>query len=363
MTTVTVPIYDSPEYRKHITRKPQLDSRCKYAGMKPLDTSSHGIDDSRHDTFGCNTTDSSTGRSFQEDQHLQDLYVLALFAKLSKRKPDAKQREHAKKRTAKQMCEFTERLYNPTAPEREITQTEKLHIGHNLVQRNTSSGPFLSMLSSEGRVLWECESSDPKVGNTLFVFKADMGGQSIEVMFDSGASGNFIPKSFVDKHKLPREACPTVKVTVASNTIVECNEQVTISIQIGSYKALVTALVLPNNLDINLILGTAWQNTLYKGRITLSSEERTIDFRYKGKDHTVVCLDPPLPPQADTLEFPVINRGTAVDDLKFWLDPERKGWTEADCKFMEDLSKRGEDLPCFMLDMTKDDTDVYESAT
>ena len=241
--------------------------------MKPLDPHSHP-------SFG----GSSAERSFQSDQHLQDLYVLALFAKLSKRKPDAKQNAKANKRMAKEMCEFTERLYNPTPPEREITQSEKLHHELNLVHK-TCAGLFLSMVSSEGRVLWECESSDPKVGSTLFVFKADMGGQSIEVMFDSGASGNFIPKSIADKLKLPRESCPAVRVTVASNTIVECNEQVTIPLQVGSYKAQVPALVLPNNLDIDLILGTVWQNTLHKGRITLSSEDRTLEFGYKGKRH------------------------------------------------------------------------------
>ena len=312
--------------------------------MKPLVPSSHLIDNS-----------SPTGRSFHEDQHLQELRVLAFLTKLSKRKPNAEQQEQAKKRMAKEMCRFAEKVYNPIPPKREITQTEKLHHEHGLVQQKTRLGPSLSMLSSEGRVLWECESSDPKVGSTLFVFKANMGGQSIEVMFDSGASGNFIPKSIVDKHKLSRESCPTVKVTVASNKVVECNEQVTVAIQVGSYKARVTALVLPNNLDIDLILGTAWQNTLHKGRITLSSEERTLDFRYKGNSHRVVCIDPPLPPQANALDIPVINRGTAVEDLNFWLDPERKGWTEADCKFMDELSSRGEDLPCFILDATKDD--------
>ena len=114
---------------------------------------------------------------------------------------------------AKEMCRFAEKVYNPILPKREITQTEKLHHEHGLVQHKTCLGPSLSMLSSEGRVLWECESSDPKVGSTLFVFKANMGGQSVEVMFDSGASGNFIPKSIVDKHKLSRESCPIVKVT------------------------------------------------------------------------------------------------------------------------------------------------------
>ena len=137
--------------------------------MKPIDPSSHP-----------SFSSDSSRRSFQRDQHLQDLYVLALYAKLSKRKPDAKQKVMATKRMAKEMSEFTERLYNPTVPEREISQSEKLHLEPGLTPRkSTCNGMFLSMLSSKGQVLWECESSDPKVGNTLFVFKADTCGQSI----------------------------------------------------------------------------------------------------------------------------------------------------------------------------------------
>ena len=214
--------------------------------MKPIDPSSHP-------SFMINPDE----RSFQRDQHLQDLYVLNLFAKLSKRKPDEKQKVAAQKRMAKEMSEFTERLYNPAVSEREISRTEKLQFGLGLELKSTNCGMFLSMLSSEGKVLWECESSDPHVGNTLFVFEAEMGGQSIKVMFDSGASGNFIPKSIADELKLPRVKCPAVKVTVASNTIVECDQQVVIPLRVGSYTARIHALVLPNDLDIDLILGTA----------------------------------------------------------------------------------------------------------
>ena len=78
--------------------------------MKPIDPSSHP-------SFMINPDE----RSFQKDQHLQDLYVLNLFAKLSKRKPDEKQKVAAQKRMAKEMSEFTERLYNPAVTEREIS--------------------------------------------------------------------------------------------------------------------------------------------------------------------------------------------------------------------------------------------------
>ena len=52
--------------------------------------------------------------------------------------------------------------------------------------------------------------------------------------------------------------------------------------------------------------------------------------------------------------YPVIKRGTAVEDIEFWLDPERKGWTEDDHRFMNDMIARGEDFPCFILNLNKE---------
>ena len=109
------------------------------------------IDDSRHPPSSIDPAE----RSFQKDQDLQDMYALALFAKLSKRKPDLKQKVAADKRMAKEMCEFTERLYSPTEPNREISQSEKLPLDPVLDRKRTSDGVFLSMLSDKGKVLWE----------------------------------------------------------------------------------------------------------------------------------------------------------------------------------------------------------------
>ena len=48
--------------------------------------------------------------------------------------------------------------------------------------------------------------------------------------------------------------------------------------------------------------------------------------------------------QADIMDFPVIKRKTAVEDINFWLDTEHKGWTEADFKFIDDLTSRNKSL-------------------
>ena len=181
--------------------------------------------------------------AYQRDQHLQDLYVLALFSKMSKRKPTARQTEQAKIQMAKEMHKFTERLYNPVQPNCEVSHTGKKSPFNGLdVVKKPIAEQRLSMIGEEGQVLWECESSDPVMGNTLFVFKAEIDGRTVKVMFDSGASGNFIPKFIADKYNLTRESCPAVNVTVASNTTVSCTERVTIPLQVGAYKTRVSAL-------------------------------------------------------------------------------------------------------------------------
>ena len=46
------------------------------------------------------------------------------------------------------------------------------------------------------------------------------------------------------------------------------------------------------------------------------------------------------------LTFDLINQSTATDDIQFWKDPERKGWTEADHKFYDQLHAESADLSC-----------------
>ena len=140
--------------------------------------------------------------AYQRDQHLQDLYVLALFSKMSKRKPTARQTEQAKTQMAQEMHKFTERLYNPVQPNCEVSHTGKSPFNGLDVVQKPNAEQRLSMIGEKGQVLWECESSDPVMGNTLFVFKAEIDGRTVKVMFDSGASGNFIPKFIADKYNV-----------------------------------------------------------------------------------------------------------------------------------------------------------------
>ncbi len=318
-------INDDPVYKRHVKpRRKQLDPIGKYAGMQQLVHVHSG--------------------SYEA---IEEQRLLQLYSKLVKSKFTDKAHQ---RNAAKTMFEFTKRHYdhvNGTSPSEQSNATQKA------AARVARHGPTLNMLSHDGALLWECETSGPN-GNTLFVFDAqllDDDGVTVKSMYDTGASGNFVTMSFVNQHKLHRTSCPIVKVTVASNKIVECSQLVKVPIVVGTYHALIPALVLPNDLDVDLILGTAWQNTLHKGRITTCTEDRTIEFGHKGKRHTIVCHDPPLPNESESmnLTFDLINQSTATDNIHFWMDPERKGWTEADHKFYDQLKAEGTDLPCYLL--------------
>ena len=318
-------INDDPVYKMHVKpRRKQLDLICKKAGMQPLVVEDHHSLEAK------------------EEQRLLQLYSQLVRNRF-------KDKAH-KENAAKNMFEFTKVHYdrvNGTSPSERSNATQKA------AAQVMRQGPTLNMIGHDGALLWECETSGPN-GNTLFVFDArlpDDDGVTVKSMYDTGASGNFATMSFANGHKLHRTSCPTVKVTVANNKVVECNQQVMVPIVVGTYHALIPALVLPNDLDVDLILGTAWQNTLHKGRITTCTEDRTIEFGHKGKRHKILCHDPPLPKESVSmnLTFDLINQSTATDDIQFWKDPERKGWTEADHKFYDQLQAEGADLPCYVL--------------
>ena len=289
---------------------------------------------------------------FEDFNAAQEYRLLQLFARL---RNSSANRDH-RKENAKAVHDVVKRHYDKVNG---TSESERYHMMQNSPKHSqTHQGPTLNMLSHDGAVLWECETAGPN-GNTLFVFEAqlpDSDAKPVRTMYDTGASGNFVTKSFADLHKLHRTSCPIVKVTVASNKVVECSQQAYVPIVVGRYRALITALVLPNDLDIDLILGTAWQHTLHKGRVTTSIEDRTIEFHHKGKMHKIVCQDPPLPKKSDLKHgtFDLINRRTGVEDIQFWLDPERKGWTDADHEFYDQLKARGEDMPCYILRCVKE---------
>ena len=59
----------------------------------------------------------------------------------------------------------------------------------------------------------------------------------------------------------------------------------------------------------------------------------------------------------------MINRRTGIEDIQFWLDPERKGWTKADHEFYDQLKANGEDMPCYLLRCVKELVDVEAQRT
>ena len=151
----------------------------------------------------------SQSTAYERDSQLHKLQILQLYQRLQK----FRERSSVEAKTAKTMHDTIKRHYDEANG---TSECERFHMAHNSLKRSIQErrmrqGPVLNMLSSDGAVLWECETSGPN-GNTLFVFEAQLpDGQLMRVMYDSGASGNFVTQSFADSHKLHRMSCQLSK--------------------------------------------------------------------------------------------------------------------------------------------------------
>ena len=217
----------------------------------------------------------------------------------------------------------------------------------------------LELLTADLRIDWsqdfaELYSNSANLSrlSKLFVFQA----QSIRLrenseayaqilcMYDSGASGNFLSQAAVQKLNLKTEACAPIKVTVASNSIIECNRVAHVPIEVQGYKAVVPAHVLPNDMEVDVILGTAWQDTLHKGRVWTSSKDHTVSFHYQNKSYVIECVGrgPPSKAELNHLYLDVISAEEGIADLKHWNCPANERaekWTENDFAYYEDCLK------------------------
>ena len=189
------------------------------------------------------------------------------------------------------------------------------------------------------------EKQRSPTSNLLYVFKAYICGTAARAMFDSGASGNFITRKMAVSQRLKLRHVPDIKVTVANNEHMTCNQIAMIPLEIGPYSAEVPALVINNELnDLDLILGTAWQNTLSGGDIQLSAHQRSFTFRPSGESKviTVCCSERPLPDKASMKHafLDIITGAEGVENVKFWHSNPEEGykgekWTEEDKAFIK----------------------------
>ena len=237
----------------------------------------------------------------------------------------------------------------------------------------------LELLTTDGDIDWQQDIEDdlfnisgdklPIHGGRipgftkLFVFNANTVQvttdgdvpSTLKAMYDSGASGNFMAQSAATRLNLERRHCAPLQVRVANNKVIVCTEVVYVPIEIGKYKAVVPAHVLPNDMEIDLILGTAWQDTLHKGRVWTSSRDHTVSFGYNRKVHTIQCIGRPTP-QPEDLEnnfFEMISAEQAANDMKHWTCTEEERlstWQESDFRFAQEYGDANGVIPgCFIV--------------
>ena len=188
----------------------------------------------------------------------------------------------------------------------------------------------LNSVSSLGkRYPYDTKEAPAPTFAPLFIFEAatsikpigmDEANYEFKCMFDCGASGNFLSNHVPKVMDLPVYNCAPLMVKVASNKVLAVTQYAHVPIQIGSYHTTIPAYILPNPMEIDLILGLSWQHTMDRGRVTTDIMERTIEFHDKGTRHTVKCQGRPTPKLSTLGEphFEIISGQQGMDDMQHW---------------------------------------------
>ena len=115
------------------------------------------------------------------------------------------------------------------------------------------------------------------------MYDGSISGKSAKVLVDSGASHVFIDQDFVQHNRIHVRQSSVGWVRVGNNGLVKLQGECTVRLQLGAYKATVTALVMPTVIPgVNVLLGDQW---LTRSGGVLDYEQRCLSVK-KG-DHRV----------------------------------------------------------------------------
>ena len=90
-----------------------------------------------------------------------------------------------------------------------------------------------------------------------FVFDSQIAGIKSSVMFDTGASHNFVNAQFVKQHHLHLDSAP-LQVHLADGSTMVSDGVVTVKLKIQTYHTTITCRVMPLVDGIDMVLGSAW---------------------------------------------------------------------------------------------------------
>jgi len=135
----------------------------------------------------------------------------------------------------------------------------------------------------------------------LQVFRGVVNGQTVNILLDSGAAGNFISKSFVDEYRLVSKkrnpTGPVAQATMADGTAYDLDEYVhRAKIKIKDYRDTVDLDVVPLDSAYQVILGQPW---LEKYNPKIDFEKKTVAFTHRSCRH---FWSSPCPTRSTTTE-------------------------------------------------------------
>ena len=160
----------------------------------------------------------------------------------------------------------------------------------------------------------------------LFLFTSHMRDNKnkwipVRIMYDTGASTNYISKEFVKANKFNnlKQSNNAITVRVADGSTYTSNQTLKSILrhEPTGYTSSQQFHVLPLDMEVDIILGYTWQDTLDNGELSSSTHHNALSFTHNGKSYTIETQTQLSSAKTIVEHFEMISRKQADSDIQF----------------------------------------------
>ena len=161
----------------------------------------------------------------------------------------------------------------------------------------------------------------------LFLFTSHMRDSKnkwipVRIMYDTGASTNYISKEFVKANKFNnlKQSNNAITVRVADGSTYTSNQTLKSILrhEPTGYTSSQQFHVLPLDMEVDIILGYTWQDTLDNGELSSSTHHNALSFTHNGKSYTIETQTQLSSAKTIVEHFEMISRKQADSDIQLW---------------------------------------------